>query len=298
MPTPVRPHLAAVLARTSHVLIAFDAIAGGAVRTAGTGRRLGDLMRRRGERFSLVAEMLAGDDDWYAIAVERGHGRDAFAMYAEAEREATAESAPKPYVPEFLAACRESGRGVVVAGNQDQHVVRAYLERHGLARRVDHVLCRRALLPPGVEEFAPSAGCLPGELAAVSGCAHSLWRAEMAGMLRIGVEGGGGGGGGGRGDGCGEGVADSRKLLAGTGRLGVTNTGATRGPAIARMWPVARGGLVSGHVDRVPVRPERPTPVVGDLGRLAAAMLAVLPEATGRRGRRGQGRWWAGFLGR
>jgi len=271
MPTPVRPHLAAVLARTSHVLIGFDSVAD-AVRSEGTGRRLGDLMFKRGESFSLVARMLASDDDWYAIAVDRGYGREAFAMFAEAEREATADAAPKAYVPEFLAACQESGRRVVVAGNHDQRVVRAYLKRHGLARSVDHVLCRREVFPPGVGEIAPGVGCAPGNLAAVADSATTLWRADMEGMLRIGFEGG----------------ADDRKFLAGTGRLILTGTGTTRADAVTAMWPVARGGLVIGHLDRIPVRPARPGgPVVRDLARLTEAMLTVPPESPVRRRR-----WW------
>lgn len=270
MPTPVRPQLAAVLARTSHVLLGFDSLAG-SVRTGGTGIRLHDLMRERGEAFSPVAWLIAGDDDWYAIAVERGHGREAFAMYAQAEREATAGATLKPGVADLLSACRESGRGVVVAGNYDQQVVRAFLKRHGLGKLVGHVLCRREVLPPGIHELAASAGCLPGNLAAVSGSAYSLWAADLADMLRIGVEGG----------------SDSRKYLAGTGELWTTNTGRTQGPAVMRMWPVARRGLTTGHLDRVPPRPECPAPVVRDLGRLAEAMLAVAPEAPGRRKR-----WW------
>ncbi|GLZ78254.1 hypothetical protein Afil01_30610 [Actinorhabdospora filicis] len=270
MPTPVRPHLAAVLARTSHVLIGFDSIAT-AVRTEGTGTRLYDLMFERGERFSPVAWMLASDDDWYAIAVQRDHGRDAFAMYAEAEREATSTATPKPHVPEFLAACRESGRAVLVAGNHDQQVVRAFLKRHGLARLVDHILCRQALLPPTVTDLAPSAGCLPGNLTAIADSTYSLWQADMADMQRIGIEGG----------------IDSRKHLAGIGELYLTNTGNTRGDAVSQRWPVARRGLAFGRLDRDPARPERPAPVVRDLGRLAEAILAVPPETPGRRKR-----WW------
>lgn len=158
---------------------------------------------------------------------------------------------------------------VAVAGNHDRQVVRAFLEHRGLARLVGHILCRRAVLPPTPAEFALSAGCLPGNLAAVSDSAYSLWRADMAGMLRIGVEGG----------------ADSRKFLGGTGELRLTGT--TRGDAVTQMWPVARTGLVHGHLHRVPARPERPAPVIRDLGRLAEAMLAVPPETPGRRGR-----WW------
>lgn len=79
MHAPVRPHLAAVLARTSHVLVGFDFIAD-AVRSEGARRRLQDLMPERGEAFSLLARLLGGDDDWYAIAVQRGHGPDPFAI--------------------------------------------------------------------------------------------------------------------------------------------------------------------------------------------------------------------------
>lgn len=132
-------------------------------------------------------------------------------------------------------------------------------------------MCRRALLPPSVVEFAPSVGCPPGNLAAVSDSAYSRWLADMARMQRIGFEGG----------------VNGRKFLAGTGELRLTRTGATKGGAVTQMWPVTRAGLVNGHLDRDPVRPERPAPVVRDLGRLADAMLAVPTESPGRRGH-----WW------
>ncbi|HEY1176060.1 MAG TPA: HAD family hydrolase, partial [Phytomonospora sp.] len=224
-PTPVRPHLAAALAQAGHVLLNFRTVSG-VSRPEGLGGRLHDLMRERGENFSMVAWLLASDDDWYAIAVDHGHGRDAFRLFADAEREATADLPPRPHVEEFLAACRESGRRVAIAGNYDQRVVRAYLKRHGLARHVDRVLCREAELPTHVAELAPALGVAGDTVAAVSDSAVALRHAEAAGLRAIGFVGGG----------------DRRKHLAGPGEVFVTNVGATETRSIPALWRTGRWG--------------------------------------------------------
>lgn len=59
-----------------------------------------------------------------------------------AELRAIASAAPTPGAEALLVACREAGRPVVVVTNNCAAAVRAYLDRSGLAKLVDHVESR------------------------------------------------------------------------------------------------------------------------------------------------------------
>ena len=74
------------------------------------------------------------------------------AEMADQEVAAVATARPAAYVHDVVISARESGRAVGVVSNNSERAVRAYLDQHGLADRIDYISARTspdpALLKP------------------------------------------------------------------------------------------------------------------------------------------------------
>ncbi|WP_174546411.1 HAD family hydrolase [Nocardiopsis dassonvillei] len=68
-------------------------------------------------------------------------------MLREAEVLSVKEAAPTPGAVDFMEACKETGRPLVVVSNNSPEAVAAFLEKHGLAKLVGGVFGRSRVSP-------------------------------------------------------------------------------------------------------------------------------------------------------
>ncbi|MGH3400690.1 MAG: HAD family hydrolase [Streptosporangiaceae bacterium] len=88
----------------------------------------------------------------YSGTISPGLAAKVEAEMADQEVAAVHAARPAPYVHDVVISARESGRSVGVVSNNSERAVRAYLDQHGLADRIDCIAARTspdpALLKP------------------------------------------------------------------------------------------------------------------------------------------------------
>jgi phosphoglycolate phosphatase len=146
-----------VLARTRYLLLDFD----GPVCDIFAGLpapTVADRLRKliNGQAVTLPADIRDSPDPIevfiYSATVSPDLAAKVEAEMADQEVAAVPTARPAPYVHDVVSSCRDSGRPVAVVSNNSERAVRAYLELHGLADRIDLLAARTssdpALLKP------------------------------------------------------------------------------------------------------------------------------------------------------
>ena len=129
----------------------------------------------------------------YAATVSPALGELIEAEMTGQEVEAVATARPVPYVHEVVTSARGTGRLIAVVSNNSERAVRAYLDQHGLADRVDLVSARTtadpALLKPSPHLLEQAIGGLdasPAECVIIGDSVTDVQAARTAGIRSIG----------------------------------------------------------------------------------------------------------------
>lgn len=122
---------------------------------ADASQRLLRLASGEGMPQAMAMKAFLGTDDFYEVADAMGTfdadtARRAAGRLAEMELAAADRALPSAYVHEALAACRDSGRTLVIVSRQSKEAVEAWLARFGLSDQVQHVFA------PARRESAPA----------------------------------------------------------------------------------------------------------------------------------------------
>lgn len=127
------------------------------------------LTRSRGEGVS-ISESAASETDpmevlryLYEVAPERQSVSEQ--MLRDAEVRSVEAASPTLGAVDFMQACKETGRPLVVVSNNSPEAVRTFLERHGLTKLVDEIFGRN---PDSPELMKPHPHLLELALKAVS----------------------------------------------------------------------------------------------------------------------------------
>jgi beta-phosphoglucomutase-like phosphatase (HAD superfamily) len=136
--------------------------------------------------------------DWFKI-LARAHslspalGAQVAGKLTEVETAAVPTARPTAYVHDAIAGCRESGRGAAIISNNSGQAVRAYLDRHDLARLIPVVAARTdsnpAKLKPSpylINQAAEALGTDPAACAMLGDSPADMQSARSAGTLAIG----------------------------------------------------------------------------------------------------------------
>lgn len=192
VPPPIRPHLRAVLEQTRSVYIGFHGEVCDINDHFGqdTAHLIYDLLRSKGERIGMVAWLIGTTLEFYHTAVHRGHGEAAQPIFTVAEQAAAQKAQPVPGIEKFLAACRESGRRVIIGAITDQKLMHAFLARHGIDQYPTAVVGRTRPELPALTDLLRAAKTTPQSCARVAYSWRALAQARDAGMLLLGFEGG------------------------------------------------------------------------------------------------------------
>jgi phosphoglycolate phosphatase-like HAD superfamily hydrolase len=141
---------------------------------------------------------LPGTRDWFKIlahahSLSPALGAQVAGKLTEIETAAVPTARPTAYVHDAIAACRESGRGVAIISNNSDQAVRAYLDRHDLARLIPVIAARTdpnpAKLKPSpylIEQAAEALGTHPAACAMVGDSRTDMQSARSASTLAIG----------------------------------------------------------------------------------------------------------------
>ena len=187
-----------ILRQTRHLLIDFDGpicslFAG--TPTAPVADRLRAVITRKDGPLPPAIENTA---DWfeilaYAASVGPDVAASVEAELTEMETKAVTTASPTPYLHDVVAACRESGRAIVVISNNSASAVRAYLNAHDLASQISVVAARTqpdpVILKPSphlVNEAASALGASQSTCAVVGDSQSDIQAARAAGALSIG----------------------------------------------------------------------------------------------------------------
>jgi beta-phosphoglucomutase-like phosphatase (HAD superfamily) len=187
-----------ILRRARHLLIDFDGpicslFAG--TPTASIADRLRKVITRQDIQ---LPPTVANTTDWfeilaYAASIGPDLAASVEAELSELESAAVSTAVPTPYMHDVVAACHESGRSVAVVSNNSAAAVRAYLEAHDFAHRVDAIAARTrpdpTVLKPSpylIEHAASALDSVPAACAVVGDSPNDMYAARSAGALGIG----------------------------------------------------------------------------------------------------------------
>jgi len=187
-----------ILARTRCLLIDFDGpicdIYAGLTDTTVAGR-----LRKviTGQGVTMPASVTSSHDPIavfdYAATVSSALGELIEAEMTGQEVEAVATARPVPYVHEVVTSARGTGRRIAIVSNNSERAVRAYLDQHGLADRVDLISARAsadpALLKPSAHLLDQAIGGLdtsPDECVIIGDSVTDVQAARSAGIRSIG----------------------------------------------------------------------------------------------------------------
>ena len=109
------------------------------------------------------------------------------------EAAAAAEATPTAYLDEALAACRDSGRSTAVVSRHSAEAVSSYLNAHGLADQIRHVIAPPSY-PPGhlqtaahlIEDTIHALAAKPAECALITASTIIIEAGRNAGTHSIG----------------------------------------------------------------------------------------------------------------
>lgn len=185
--------LAAVLARTRHLLLDFD----GPICSVYAGlpaAAVADRLRKLLGADLSVPDRIAGTEDplevfAFSATVSGELAARVEAELTELEVTAAATAEPTPYVHETVTACRNSGRSVAVVSNNSARAVYAYLARHGLDDRIPLVIARTshdpALLKPSPYLIEQAVRALNADLRECTLVGDSITDIQGARLARV-----------------------------------------------------------------------------------------------------------------
>jgi phosphoglycolate phosphatase len=129
----------------------------------------------------------------YSATISPGLAARIEAEMTQQELTAITTARPAAYVHDVASSCHESGRTLAVVSNNSDQAVRAYLERHGLADRVDLVVARTspdpALLKPSshlIDQAIRQLEARPGQCALVGDSVTDIEAGQQASVTTIG----------------------------------------------------------------------------------------------------------------
>jgi phosphoglycolate phosphatase len=129
----------------------------------------------------------------YAATVSPALGELVEAEMTAHEVEAVATARPVPYVHEVVTSARDTGHRIAVVSNNSESAVRAYLDQHGLADRVDLISARTspdpALLKPSphlLQQAITGLDASPDECVIIGDSVTDVQAARTAGIRSIG----------------------------------------------------------------------------------------------------------------
>jgi phosphoglycolate phosphatase len=189
--------LDAVIRQARHLLIAFDGpvctlFAGTAVVSAAD--QLRQTITKDGVPFPQPVENTADPLDIlrYVASVGDHLASRIEAQLTELESAAVATALPTPYIPDVLAACRESGRSAAIISTNSSAAIHAYLAMHDLANQLTIGAARTgpdpSILPPSphlIDRAAAALNASPAECAVISSAPHDIQAARAAGVPSI-----------------------------------------------------------------------------------------------------------------
>jgi phosphoglycolate phosphatase len=129
----------------------------------------------------------------YAATLSPELGALAETEMAGQEVAAVATARPVPYVHEVITSARDSGRLIAIVSNNSDRAVRAYLDQHGLADRIDLISARTspdpALLKPSphlLTQAITGLNAEPAECVIIGDSITDIQAARLAGIASIG----------------------------------------------------------------------------------------------------------------
>jgi phosphoglycolate phosphatase len=129
----------------------------------------------------------------YAATLSPELGALAETEMAGQEVAAVATPRPVPYVHEVITSARDSGRLIAIVSNNSDRAVRAYLDQHGLADRIDLISARTspdpALLKPSphlLTQAITGLNAEPAECVIIGDSITDIQAARLAGIASIG----------------------------------------------------------------------------------------------------------------
>lgn len=190
--------LDAVIRHARHLLIAFN----GPICTlfaetaaASAADQLRQTIMKEGVSFPQSVENSADPLDIlrYAASVGDHLASRIEAQLTELESAAVATALPTPYIPDVLAACRESGRSAAIISANSPAAIHAYLAKHDLASQLTIGAARTGpdplILPPSphlIDHAATVLDVSPTECAVISSALRDIQAARAARAPSIG----------------------------------------------------------------------------------------------------------------